>query len=52
MGIGAYESRQYIQELGGDIRVESMEHSGTRFYVKLPLIEVRKTSDLKQLEMT
>ena len=52
MGIGAYESRQYIQELGGDIRVESAENSGTRFYVKLPLIEVRKTSDLNQLEMT
>ncbi len=52
MGIGAYESRQYIQELGGDIRVESNENCGTRFHIKLPLIEVSKMSDLKQLEMT
>lgn len=52
MGIGAYESRQYIQELGGDIRVESNENAGTRFFVKLPLIEVSKASDLKQLENT
>ena len=50
MGIGAYESRQYVQELGGDIRVESNENEGTRFFVKLPLIEVSKSSDLKQLE--
>lgn len=50
MGIGAYESRQYIQELGGDIRVESNENAGTRFFVKLPLIEVSKASDLKQTE--
>lgn len=50
MGIGAYESRQYIQELGGDIRVESVENAGTRFFIKLPLIEVSKSSDLKQTE--
>lgn len=50
MGIGAYESRQYIQELGGDIRVESKENAGARFFVKLPLIEVSKASDLKQAE--
>lgn len=50
MGIGAYESRQYVQELGGDIRVESNENGGTRFLIKLPLIEVSKASDLKQLE--
>jgi putative PEP-CTERM system histidine kinase len=52
MGIGAYESRQYVQELGGDIRVESNENVGTRFFIKLPLIDVSKSSDLKQLEMT
>jgi putative PEP-CTERM system histidine kinase len=50
MGIGAYESRQYVQELGGDIHVESKENAGTRFVIKLPLIEVSKASDLKQLE--
>lgn len=52
MGIGAYESRQYVRELGGDISVESKENSGTRFRVKLPLIEIRDKSELKQPEMT
>ncbi len=50
MGIGAYESRQYVQELGGDIRVESQENAGARFFVKLPLLEISRASDLKQLE--
>ncbi|WP_126445823.1 XrtA/PEP-CTERM system histidine kinase PrsK [Sulfuricystis multivorans] len=50
MGIGAFESRQYIQELGGDICVESAENSGTRFLIRLPLIEVSKSSDLQQAE--
>ena len=52
MGIGAYESRQYIQELGGDIRVESKENDGTRFLVRLPLIEAGLSSGLKQLEIS
>lgn len=50
MGIGAYESRQYIRELGGDIRLESTENVGTRFHVRLPIIEIRRSSDLQQLE--
>lgn len=50
MGIGAYESRQYVRELGGDIGVESVENVGTRFRVRLPLIDVRKTSDLNPVE--
>lgn len=52
MGIGAYESRQYIRELGGDIQLESRENIGTRFHVRLPLIEIRRSSDLQQLETT
>jgi putative PEP-CTERM system histidine kinase len=51
MGIGAYESYQYIRELGGNIQVDSTEKMGTRFRVSLPLIEVRQGSDLKQMEM-
>ncbi len=51
MGIGAYESRQYIQELGGEIHVESEENVGTRFRVRLPLLEIRTMSDLQQPEM-
>lgn len=52
MGIGAYESYQYIRELGGDIKVESTERVGTRFRVSLPLIDVRQGSDLQQMELT
>lgn len=37
MGIGAYEARQYVQELGGRIEVESEESRGTIFRVILPL---------------
>jgi putative PEP-CTERM system histidine kinase len=51
MGIGAYESYQYIRELGGNIEVDSTEQVGTRFRVSLPLIEMRRGSDLKQMEL-
>ena len=37
MGIGTYEARQYIRELGGKIDVESNEAQGTTFRVVLPL---------------
>ena len=39
MGIGAYESQQYVHELGGKLLVESVIGSGTRFTVQLPLFE-------------
>ncbi len=37
MGIGTYETGQYVKELGGRIDVESQEASGTVFRVRLPL---------------
>jgi putative PEP-CTERM system histidine kinase len=37
MGIGAYESRHYVSELGGRIEVRSREAEGTTFRVILPL---------------
>jgi putative PEP-CTERM system histidine kinase len=37
MGIGTYEARQYIREIGGKIEVESSEGKGTTFRVVLPL---------------
>lgn len=37
MGIGAYESRAYVQELGGDIQVASQSGRGTCFTIRLPL---------------
>jgi putative PEP-CTERM system histidine kinase len=38
MGIGIYESREYIRELGGQLHVESRETGGTRFSIALPLL--------------
>ena len=37
MGIGVFESREYIHELGGQVEVASSEASGTTFRVILPL---------------
>jgi len=37
MGIGTYEARQYVRELGGKIDVESKAGKGTTFRVVLPL---------------
>ncbi len=37
MGIGAFESREYIQELGGQLDVRSEPLRGTTFTVTLPL---------------
>lgn len=36
MGIGAYETREYIHELGGDLTVASTPGKGTRFRIELP----------------
>ncbi|MBL8472248.1 MAG: PEP-CTERM system histidine kinase PrsK [Rhodocyclaceae bacterium] len=38
MGIGVYESQQYITEIGGSIAVDSTPGVGTCFTVSLPLI--------------
>lgn len=46
MGIGTYESFQYIRELGGSIAVDSQPGSGTRITVLLPLFELSHGSDL------
>jgi signal transduction histidine kinase len=37
MGIGAYESRDYIRRIGGSLSVESIVGVGTTFIVSLPL---------------
>jgi putative PEP-CTERM system histidine kinase len=37
MGIGTYEARQYVRELGGRIEVESRKPQGTIFRIVLPL---------------
>jgi putative PEP-CTERM system histidine kinase len=49
MGIGAYESFQYVQELGGRVSVDSEEGRGTVITLLLPLTESFSESDLQQL---
>jgi putative PEP-CTERM system histidine kinase len=37
MGIGAYEAREFVRELGGQLDVESERGAGTCFRIRLPL---------------
>lgn len=48
MGIGAYETKQYVNELGGEIKVESTVGQGSVFRVYLPLI-VMNTEPAREL---
>ncbi|PKO46729.1 MAG: PEP-CTERM system histidine kinase PrsK [Betaproteobacteria bacterium HGW-Betaproteobacteria-4] len=50
MGIGAYESAQYVRELGGDMQVESEPGKGTCITLTLPLFVIRTESDLHEQE--
>ena len=38
MGVGVYESREFVHALGGEITVESTPRRGTLFRVKLPVM--------------
>jgi putative PEP-CTERM system histidine kinase len=46
MGIGTYESQQYVRELGGAISVRSTVGTGTVMTVLLPLFEAERGTDL------
>jgi len=37
MGIGAFESREYVREIGGRLDVDSAEGRGTTFTLRLPI---------------
>jgi signal transduction histidine kinase len=37
MGIGAYDAKQFVEESGGTIEVQSEEGKGTQFIVRLPI---------------
>jgi putative PEP-CTERM system histidine kinase len=49
MGIGSYESFQYVRELGGSIAVESQPGLGTIMTVLLPLFETERSLDLMRV---
>jgi signal transduction histidine kinase len=53
MGIGAYECKEYVNSLGGEIQIESEPGSGTRVHVILPLQgrEQSVNSDDKRVEL-
>ena len=40
MGIGVYQSREYLRSQGGDLRVSSMSGQGSSFVLTLPLASV------------
>ena len=46
MGIGAYESFQYVQEVGGKVDVVSALGEGTTVTLRLPLFEPSKLPEL------
>jgi signal transduction histidine kinase len=39
MGIGAYQAREYVLQLGGSIEVQSSPGAGTRLIIRLPLCQ-------------
>jgi signal transduction histidine kinase len=41
MGIGAYESREYVRALGGDLSVASVSGKGSLFIFKIPLAKAK-----------
>ena len=41
MGIGAFQVREYVRSLGGEVEVQSSPGSGTRFDIILPLFDDR-----------
>ena len=46
MGIGAYESYQYLLELGGEIKVESSPNNGTTVTILFPLFHAMTSSEM------
>lgn len=46
MGIGTYESFQYVRELGGQIQVSSQPGAGTLITILMPAFELQTGSDL------
>ena len=44
MGIGAYETREFIRGLGGEVEVISRVNEGTTFRMRIPISEETKSS--------
>ena len=50
MGIGSYESFQYVRELGGTIDVQSEVGRGTQVALLMPLFDLRIDTDLRAVQ--
>jgi putative PEP-CTERM system histidine kinase len=50
MGVGSYESAQYLRELGGAIQVASRPGEGTVLTITLPVFETQPGSDLMRAD--
>lgn len=48
MGVGAYQAREYVRELGGELQVVSQPQVGTRFTLSIPALV---TDDIGELAM-
>jgi len=46
MGVGVYESREFVQSLGGELRVRSKAGQGTTFQVCLPMDDANMAAAL------
>jgi putative PEP-CTERM system histidine kinase len=45
MGVGAYDSREYVRALGGDISVSSEPGAGTVFRISLPVVSTLESAE-------
>ena len=41
MGVGAYQVRDYVRQLGGEVEVQSSPGRGTIFCITLPLCQTK-----------
>ncbi len=46
MGVGAYQAREYLREMGGDISVHSRSQHGTRFTLSIPALDTDVIGEL------
>ena len=54
MGIGVYESREFVVSLGGRLDVSSVPGSGTKFLMYLPItssVRVSANTDAQQADI-
>jgi putative PEP-CTERM system histidine kinase len=48
MGIGAYEAREYVRALGGEVQVVSTPGKGTTFRIRLPYADRLHMEEMRQ----